>query len=56
MEINGSTNTQKFISFGCWNNLNGDGTNLEKVTTKLKEEIQETNPNFIIIAGDNYYP
>jgi hypothetical protein len=54
MDVQGSA--QKFITFGCWNNLNGDGTNLESVIAKLKTEIQETNPNFIIISGDNYYP
>ena len=56
MKNPGYTNTQRFISFGCWNNLNGDGTNLERVISTLKEEVQEKKPEFIIIAGDNYYP
>lgn len=52
----------KFIHFGCWNNLNTKkGKNvgdLHKVMTTLKSFIQvpENRPNFIIVAGDNYYP
>lgn len=52
----------KFIHFGCWNNLNmkkdkkvGD---LRSVMRSLKSYVQvpANKPNFIIVAGDNYYP
>lgn len=46
----------KFIHFGCWNNLNEDKGNLRNVMKELETRVTEFQPNFIVIAGDNYYP
>ena len=56
----------KFIQFGCWNNLNTkvkDGKEkqlgcLNKVFGLLNEYLTkvEVKPKFLIISGDNYYP
>jgi hypothetical protein len=54
----------RFIHFGCWNRdgcINKDSvvnnnTPVTKVMTTLKKYISETKPEFITIAGDNYYP
>lgn len=54
--------TNKFIHFGCWNNLNTKKDKqigcLNNVMTKITQYIETTNPqvNFMIVAGDNYYP
>lgn len=55
------TNMTKFITFGCWNNLNDTPRdNLTKVMNLLKsyisEESSEDKTDFIVISGDNYYP
>ena len=47
-----------FIHFGCWNNGN---CNIDKndngISLVFKELINNTyNPDFYVIAGDNYYP
>ena len=56
----------KFIQFGCWNNLNTkvkDGQEkqlgcLNKVFGLLNDYLTkvENKPKFLIISGDNYYP
>ena len=56
----------KFIQFGCWNNLNTkvkDGQEkqlgcLNKVLGLLNDYLSkvEVKPKFLIISGDNYYP
>lgn len=52
----------KFIHFGCWNNLNTkkgkDLGELRNVMRSLNSfvKVPENKPNFIIVAGDNYYP
>jgi hypothetical protein len=54
----------KFIVFGCWNNTNiknKDGINkpigcIRDVMTMLNEYLEINKPNFMVIAGDNYYP
>lgn len=54
----------KFIHFGCWNNGNcsSDGANgLSLTMKKLNSYIEEKTETldeieFIVIAGDNYYP
>ena len=49
----------KFIHFGCWNNglCSIDGTNGLSLTMRKLNSYIEFNPiDFIIIAGDNYYP
>jgi hypothetical protein len=56
----------KFIHFGCWNNANvksKDGKEksigcVEPVMNMLKNYLDRTaeKPNFMVIAGDNYYP
>ena len=52
--------TIKFVHFGCWNNLNSkeNPTNTEAVLQKLNETVADksTHTQFIVIAGDNYYP
>ena len=44
----------KFIHFGCWNNLNNDKSCLNEVINTLEKNIVDVD--FIIVAGDNYYP
>jgi hypothetical protein len=49
----------KFIHFGCWNNgLCGDFevNGLSLMTKKLREYVLINHPEFLIVAGDNYYP
>ena len=54
----------KFIQFGCWNNLNikiKDGKEkqlgcLNKVIDLLHSYLKKNKPKFLIISGDNYYP
>lgn len=52
--------TNKFIHFGCWNNLNKpreDGkTDMEDVMTMMNKRIKVDPVDFIVVAGDNYYP
>jgi hypothetical protein len=51
---------KNFIHFGCWNNLNTkkgkELGGLRKVMQKLNNKIEESSPDFIVVAGDNYYP
>ena len=52
---------ETFIQFGCWNQGKCDidaGTNpVSSVMHKLREVInEEKKPEFICVAGDNYYP
>lgn len=47
----------KFISFGCWNNLNMPKGNLKAVMHELNTYLsREPAIQRIIISGDNYYP
>jgi hypothetical protein len=50
----------KFIHFGCWNNGKCDkqtGVNgLSKTMRKLDDYISHNDINFMVVAGDNYYP
>jgi len=41
----------KFVHFGCWNNLNKEN-HVERVVQKIKKR----KLNFMVVAGDNYYP
>jgi len=61
-----------FLHFGCWNKgenhyISGEtkretqdnpnvASNLTNVMRKLNVVTEEINPEFIIVAGDNYYP
>jgi len=46
----------KFVHFGCWNNLNKKG-NLSKVMNALNNYLeQQQDVNLIVVSGDNYYP
>jgi predicted phosphodiesterase len=54
-----------FIHFGCWNkgtsylrsvDSTKTASNLTNVMRKLNEFTEATHPEFIIVAGDNYYP
>ena len=66
MEDMDENKLDKFIQFGCWNNLNTkvkDGKEkqlgcLNKVFGLLNEYLTkvEVKPKFLIISGDNYYP
>ncbi len=51
----------KFVHLGCWNNLNKnkkniDLGNLKQVMKTLKTYIKKNEPEFVVLAGDNYYP
>ena len=52
----------KFIQFGCWNNLNTKKGKpigcLKNVLTLVDTYLttEEKKPNFLVISGDNYYP
>jgi hypothetical protein len=47
----------KFVHFGCWNNLNvNNGLGLNQVMETLNAYVHEQPVEFIIVAGDNYYP
>lgn len=49
-------NINKFIHFGCWNNLNKKG-NLQNVMNSLNNYLeQQSDVKLIIVSGDNYYP
>lgn len=52
-----SIDDNKFIFFGCWNNINCDKENSinyrDIVLDKIKEN--EKDASFIIVAGDNWY-
>ena len=50
----------RFIHFGCWNhglcNIDAPQTNdLSRVMKKLSEYVAQNTPDFMTIAGDNYY-
>lgn len=54
-------NASKFIHFGCWNNLNVKKGKpmgcLQSVSDKLHNYLRSDNlPDFMVVAGDNYYP
>jgi len=53
---------KKFLLFGCWNNTNTNKKgemlgNMKQVMSKLNLYIKDpvTKPQFIVVAGDNYY-
>ena len=59
----------RFIHFGCWNNSGCDYDNLDtdvnptdtalaRVMKKIKQNVDTSDhkPEFITVAGDNYYP
>jgi len=53
-------NPQSFLHFGCWNNRNEkDGEDMDSVMNEIEKYINNDKiltPEFIVIAGDNYYP
>jgi hypothetical protein len=55
-------NKKSFLHFGCWNNGRCEKDNpnnnipLTNIMRKLNKVSQEINPEFISVAGDNYYP
>jgi len=55
-------NTISFLHFGCWNNGRCEKENpnnnipLTNVMRQINKISQEINPEFISVAGDNYYP
>ena len=50
----------KFVHFGCWNNLNTAKNkmlgNMKKVIGDVQNYVKNETPDFLVIAGDNYYP
>jgi len=54
------TNMTKFVHLGCWNDLNTKNDkyigNLIQVMEKMKSYIVDETPDFVVLAGDNYYP
>lgn len=52
------TSTHKFIHFGCWNKgvCENEATPLAKVMHSLRNYTVIEKPEFIVVAGDNYYP
>ena len=50
----------KFVMFGCWNNLNQKKGKeigcLRDVMARLSEHVNENGIRKIVVAGDNYYP
>lgn len=50
------SNPNRFVFFGCWNNVN-ENSNLENTMTTLNSYLKE-NPEipFVVIGGDNFYP
>lgn len=47
-----------FIQFGCWNEglCGNESVPLTKVMHTLKAFTHKEKPDFIVVAGDNYYP
>lgn len=47
-----------FIQFGCWNQglCGNESAPLTKVMQTLRTFTQQEKPDFIVVAGDNYYP
>ena len=52
------TVTNKFVQFGCWNQglCGNESVPLTKIMHSLKTFTHKENPDFIVVAGDNYYP
>jgi hypothetical protein len=55
-----SLKSESFIVFGCWNKykdgIDPDQMPVKQVTDKIKQYLNTmNNPNFLVIAGDNYY-
>jgi len=52
--------SERFVQFGCWNNMNTeDGTTvggLQSVMEAIKIYASKNKPDFLIVSGDNYYP
>ena len=48
--------SNKFVMFGCWNNLRNKNSGLEKTMNALNRYLIENKIDFIANAGDNYYP
>lgn len=54
-----ASTTNKFVQFGCWNQgfcSEGQVNPLTNVMTELREFTRLEKPDFIVVAGDNYYP
>lgn len=50
-----------FIHFGCWNRgkcdlVNPNSSNMSRVMSKLHGNLTKRKIEFIVVAGDNYYP
>jgi hypothetical protein len=53
---NETMSINKFVHFGCWNNLNKKG-NLSNVMNSLNNYLEnQQDVKLIIVSGDNYYP
>ena len=54
-----STQPSHFVHFGCWNQgiCSEEGSNpISRVMKKLRNFVTSTSPEFVMVAGDNYYP
>lgn len=59
-----TSSSTSFIHFGCWNNANVKTKSgvemavgcLDEVMQKLQDHLKENPAQFILVAGDNYYP
>ena len=53
-------NHSRFFHFGCWNqNYCDKSTNTTPISNVMKlldKKVHSLHPNFIVVAGDNYYP
>ena len=53
----GMASLAKFIHFGCWNYDKCGGNNpVTAVTRAVTEETERREIEYVIVAGDNYYP
>ena len=50
------TNNPSFIHFGCWNQGVCPGNRFEQVLNLINSNISRLTPQFLVVAGDNYYP
>ena len=50
------SNSNKFVFFGCWNNVN-ENSNLKNTMSTLTNYLT-SNPEipFVVVGGDNFYP
>ena len=50
------SNNPTFFHFGCWNQGFCPGNKFGKVQNMINSGIPHLHPQFLVVAGDNYYP